>query len=285
MDSEYLSYQKKPGSIPLRKPFLNAPVISPSQIIAGVHISYSKDYKKDKAVLEPAIVYVLSGGEKRERTYFESLQNDKVLSSCVQVLFQSKEGQGLQPFQMDKIWQQGRKRGKIVYKDKEYRLSKIDKVFLVTDVDEFEDQLVKILSNKGTDDNGQWIISNPCIEIWLYYCYKKDLALEMLKLRYVKRAHRSQKMKQLNNSRISGGADPRVAFANTPAGIANSKLHYRTGHYGIPGLFATSFHIMMEQIFAFINEKGRSFAEYQEAKRKKIEFFLTRKRLINKDNY
>lgn len=59
-----------------------------------------------------------------------------------------------------------------------------------------------------------------------------------------------------------------------PAGIENSKLHYRTGHYKIPGLFATSFHLMMEQIQAFIIERGRSFEEYQEAKRKKIEAFL-----------
>jgi hypothetical protein len=60
----------------------------------------------------------------------------------------------------------------------------------------------------------------------------------------------------------------------SPAGIENCKLHYRTGHYKIPGLFATSFHLMMEQIQAFIIERGRSFEEYQEAKRKKIEAFL-----------
>ena len=36
-------------------------------------------------------------------------------------------------------------------------------------------------------------------------------------------------------------------------------------------LFATSFHLMIDQIFTFINERGHSFAEYQEAKRKKIE--------------
>ena len=159
------------------------------------------------------------------------------------------------------------------------------KVLLGKDVNEVKDQIEELHAFCAHKENWNLVISNPCIEIWLYYCYKKDLALEMLKLRYVKRAHRSQRLKQLNNSQISGGADPRVAFDNTPAGIANSKLHYRTGYYGIPRLFATSFHIMMEQIFAFINEKGRSFAEYQEAKRKKIDFFLTKKRQINKDNY
>lgn len=277
MDLDKLSYQKGTGSKPLREPVLTAPPIRRRPIKGAAHWSYSKDHAKGEAVLVPAIVYVLSGGEDREKVYFKNLKNDKMLGACVQVLFQSKKGQGLQPYQMDEIWQQGRKRGKIIVDGKEYRLSKVDKVFLVTDVDEFESQLVTTLSKKGEDDYGQWIISNPCIEIWLYYCFEKELAPEILKLRYITRAKRSQRMKQLNHQLILGGADPRKAFDNTPAGIANSKSHYKTGHYKIPGLFATSFHLMMEQIIAFVNERGRSFAEYQEEKRKKIEEFLAGK--------
>ena len=277
MDLDKLSYQKGTGSKPLREPVLTAPPIRRRPIKGAAHWSYSKDHAKSEAVLVPAIVYVLSGGEDREKVYFKNLKNDKMLGACVQVLFQSKKGQGLQPYQMDEIWQQGRKRGKIIVDGKEYRLSKVDKVFLVTDVDEFESQLVTTLSKKGKDDYGQWVISNPCIEIWLYYCFEKELAPEILKLRYITRAKRSQRMKQLNHQLILGGADPRKAFDNTPAGIANSKSHYKTGHYKIPGLFATSFHLMMEQIIAFVNERGRSFAEYQEEKRKKIEAFLAGK--------
>lgn len=276
MASDNLTYQKQPGRIPMRKPVA---VVSskPQSQGTGAQIPYSKEHEKGKAVLVPAIVYVLSGGTTREKVFFTALRNDKILSSCVQVLFQSKEGQGLLPYQMDEIWQRGRKRGKITVEGKEYRLSKVDKVFLVTDVDEFESQLVKILSQKAKVDYGQWIISNPCIEIWLYYCFEKDLAPELLKLRYVSRARRSQRLKQLNNDLIKGGADPRKAFDNVPAGIANSKEHYRTGHYGIPKFLATSFHMMMEQIQEFIIERGRSFEEYQEAKRKKIEAFLAGK--------
>lgn len=277
MASDNLTYQKHPGRAPLRKPVAVVPNKPPRQETTGIRTPHSKSHEKGKAVLVPAIVYVLSGGTTREKVYFRALKNDKILSSCVQVLFQSKEGQGLQPFQMDEIWQQGRKRGKITVEGKEYRLSNIDEVFLVTDVDEFESQLVRILSHKTTDDYGQWIISNPCIEIWLYYCYEKELAPELLKLRYVSRARRSQRLKQLNNDLIKGGADPRKAFDKTPAGIANSKGHYRTGHYGIPKILATSFHMMMEQIQEFIIERGRSFEEYQEAKRKKIEAFLAGK--------
>lgn len=222
MDSHKLSYQKETGSKPLREPVLKAPPIRRRLIKGYAQWSYSKDHNKGEAVLVPAIVYVLSGGEDREKVYFRNLKNDKMLGSCVQVLFQSKKGQGLQPFQMNDIWQQGRKKGKIIVDGKEYRLSKVDKVFLVTDVDEFENQLVSALSNKAKDDNGQWVISNPCIEIWLYYCFEKDLPLEILKLRYIARAKRSQRMKQLNHQLINGGADPRKAFDNTPMGIVIS---------------------------------------------------------------
>ena len=277
MDSHKLSYQKETGSKPLREPVLTAPPIRRRLIKGYAQWSYSKDHNKGEAVLVPAIVYVLSGGEDREKVYFRNLKNDKMLGSCVQVLFQSKKGQGLQPFQMNEIWQQARKKGKIIVDGTVYRLSKIDKVFLVSDVDEFESQLVSALSTRTKDDYGQWIISNPCIEIWLYYCFEKDLSPEILKLRYITRAKRSQRMNQLNHQLIHGGADPRKAFDNTPLGIANSKSHYRTEHYKIPGLFATSFHFMMEQIIAFVTERGRSFSEYQEEKRKKIEAFLAGK--------
>lgn len=214
MDSYKLSYQKGTSSKPLREPVLLAPPISRKLIKGKTKWSYSKDHKKGGAILLPAIVYVLSGGEEREKVYFRNLKNDKMLGSCVQVLFQSKKGQGLQPFQMNDIWRQARKKGKIIVDGKEYRLSKVDKVFLVSDVDEFESQLVSALSTKAKDDYGQWIISNPCLEIWLYYCFEKDLPSEILKLRYITRAKRSQRMKQLNHQLI-GGADPRKAFDNT----------------------------------------------------------------------
>lgn len=277
MESDYLIYQKEPGVRPLREPVLAAIPARPKLTTIGGQWSYSKDHKKGEAVLVPAIVYVLSGGEDREKTFFKNLKNDKILGSCVQVLFQSKKEQGLQPYQMDKIWQQGRKRGKLIIDGNVYRLSKVDKVFLVTDLDEFESQLVSILSGRTQEDFGQWIVSNPCFEIWLYYCFETNLAPEIQKLRYVTRAKRSQRLKNLNNKLIRGGTDPRKAFDNTPIGIANSNLHYRTGRYKIPCLFATSFHLMMEQIIAFVNERGRSFAEYQEAKRKQIEVFLAKK--------
>ena len=278
MEIGKLDYTKKSGSKPLRSVRPATTVVNAVRTLAPRRMVRSSDHEKGLAVLTPAVVYILSGGEEREKNYLKSLRNDPILKSCVHVLFQSKKGQGLQPYQMEKIWQKARQTGKLIVDGVEYRVNNIDSVFLVTDVDEFESQLVKILKNKDKSDVGSWIISNPCIEIWLYYCYRADLDTKMKKLRYVSRKKRSQQMKALNHQLINGGANPIKAFNQTKIGITNSTAHYRTGHYGIPRLFATSMHLMMTEIFGFISERGRSFDEYQESKRKKIESFLLGKR-------
>ena len=38
----------------------------------------------------------------------------------------------------------------------------MDKVFLLSDVDEFYDQLEKIFKGNQTDVQGRWVVSNPC---------------------------------------------------------------------------------------------------------------------------
>lgn len=272
MKSDNLLYQKRQGSVPMRTPLPSKQ--KDRNNYGNVSIPKISNHTKEVGTLSPAIVYVISGGEDREKKFIRNIKNDKILGSCIQVLFESKKGQGLVPKQMNEVWQNARTHKRIKVDGIEYRLRKIDRVFLVSDVDEFESQLVTILSNKEKDDIGQWIISNPCIELWLYYCFKRDITPEIQKLRYVKRSHRSQLMKKLNDTLIVGGADPRKAFDNTPTGIDNSKLHYRSGHYRIPRLFATSFHFMMEQILSFVTDRGHSFKEYQEAKRRKIEAYL-----------
>src|SRR5574344_1503884 len=86
-----------------------------------------------------------------------------------------KENQGFQPYQMEEKWNDIQTNGKFTAEGHSFTLDAMDKVFLLTDVDEYYNQLVKILSNDQSKYQGQWIISNPCFEIWLYYCYKNDL--------------------------------------------------------------------------------------------------------------
>jgi hypothetical protein len=138
----------------------------------------SQLYTKPVGVLSGNLIFVLSGGEKREKNFLNELINQKFRS--LRVAFMSKKGQGLHPFQMQDVWDNIRKDKVIKISNINYRLTTIDKVFLLTDVDEFYNQLVEILNKKRKEDNGHWIISNPCFEIWLYYCFlcnpKEDLA-------------------------------------------------------------------------------------------------------------
>lgn len=86
----------------------------------------------------------------------------------LRVAFVSKEGQGLQPYQMQAIWSAIQQSGEVSLTNQHYQLDEMDKVFLLSDVDEFYDQLVKIDCVAGNQQAGQWIISNPCFEVWLY---------------------------------------------------------------------------------------------------------------------
>ena len=278
MEIGKLDYTKKAGTTPLRAVRTSYPVRNAEGKAQTRRTAYGSAHVKEAAALSPAVVYILSGGEDREKNFFKALKNDSLLTSCVHVLFQSKKGQGLQPYQMEEIWQKGRKTGKINVEGTEYRVSSIDSVYLVTDVDEFEPQLVKIVKGKEKGDQGHWVISNPCIEIWLYYCYRADLDAKVTSLRYVSRKKRSQRMKALNHELFNGGIDPRKAFDNTKTGIKNSVAHYRTGHYGIPLLFSTSMHLMMKELLDFVEARGHSFEEYRTAKRERIEAFLVGKK-------
>ena len=62
----------------------------------------------------------------------------------------------------------------------------MDKVFLLSDVDEFYDQLVKIDCVAGNQQAGQWIISNPCFEVWLYYCFKNEPETDLASLENIR---------------------------------------------------------------------------------------------------
>ena len=150
-------------------------------------------YRKIEGVFSPNLVFVLSGGEKREKDFLWELIKQQKLRS-LRVVFMSKEGQGLQPYQMQERWQEILKAGKFMISGQVYRLDEMDKVFLLSDVDEFYDQLVKVCENTS-GGRGQWIISNPCFEIWLYYCYLNDPETDLKELLHLTAAQRSKKLK------------------------------------------------------------------------------------------
>ena len=223
-------------------------------------------YSKSDGTLPYELVFVISGGAKRERDFLKVLIKGTGLSS-LRVIFLSKEGQGLHPDQMQERWKDIRTSGIVDTDMQKFQLDVMDKVFLLTDVDEFYDKLVDILREKAEDDNGEWVISNPCFEIWLYYCYLNNPEEDLAVLKELSLAKRSQTMKSLGDALIPGGLNSIRAFEQMYDGIKNSSSRYALDENGIPLLFATQMHLMARYLVDTLNSNAGEYDDYVRNKR------------------
>ena len=199
----------------------------------------SPENSKPEPVLSPSLFFVISGGTDRERTYLNELEKKKTFSKLHVLFLSSEKGKGgLTPTMMNDKLVKIIKYNKVAIGKKVYRIKDIDKTFLFTDVDHYEEELRGLIPTHHK--NAQWIISNPCFEIWLYYSFynspKSDLA-EMIKILPSKRSlwlkTRNGKM---NNG---GGIDTRKAFENIDKAITNAKQHYCEDEAHFPSLYST----------------------------------------------
>ena len=223
-------------------------------------------YSKSDGTLPYELVFVISGGAKRERDFLKVLIKGTGLSS-LRVIFLSKEGQGLHPDQMQERWKDIRTSGIVDTDMQKFQLDVMDKVFLLTDVDEFYDKLVDILREKAEDDNGEWVISNPCFEIWLYYCYLNNPEEDLAVLKELSLAKRSQTMKSLGDALIPGGLNSIRAFEQMYDGIKNSSSRYALDENSIPLLFATQMHLMARYLVDTLNSNAGEYDDYVRNKR------------------
>ena len=138
--------------------------------------------------------------------------------------------------------------GEIKIESQLFPTDTMDKVFLLSDVDEFYDQLEKIFKGNQTDVQGRWVVSNPCFEIWLYYCYldSPEKVLGCLKTEPI--TTRSKKMKALGNTLVSGGLNPCLAFENMLNGIEHCIAYYAEDDNRITVLYATQMHEMVQYL-------------------------------------
>lgn len=248
---------------PIRK--VNARENKEAKIVISSNIS--PDYQKGESFRTPALIFIISGGEKREKDILKVLIKEEKVRA-LRVLFLSKENQGLQPYQMQERWQAIRQSGEFKINSQVYHLDKMDKVFLLTDVDEFYDQLLKILSSKTVDDDGCWIISNPCIEIWLYFCYRNEPEVDLVSIKLLDVKERSKKFKTLGNTLVKGGFNFNYAFEHLHEGIEHSLEYYKEDENGIPVLFATQMHKLAQFIIDTMNANANEYEEY--VKRQKL---------------
>lgn len=264
MDLSNLSYAKgdspRSPKTPLRNlPKTDRPTEHKSTPIDTDASSGRLAYEKQDGQLSSSLMFVLSGGEQREKLFLHELIKRKNIRS-LRALFLSKKGQGLHPCQMQDRWSEIQKSGIITIDGFSYNICTIDKVFLLTDVDEFYEQLVLILQNTTSQNNAQWIISNPCFEIWLYYCYLNNPTKDLALIESLNVSKRSRKLKALGNKVCKGGLNPCLAFEKMKSGIEHSKIHFATDKNGIPVLFATNMHEMAQYI---INVMDRTMQEYK----------------------
>lgn len=262
MDLSKLTYSKgDSGKTPL-KPVPKTTTESNEGIIGRFDVlKVSPVYSKTDGVLSTNLVFVLSGGEKREKDFLRELIRQRELHS-LRVAFMSEKGQGLQPYQMQERWIEIQSTGMFKIDSQIYHLDTTDKVFLLSDVDEFYDQLEKIFKNRSNDEQGQWIVSNPCFEIWLYYCYLDNPEIDLKCLVSEPVATRSKKLKALGPMLVAGGLNPCKAFERMTIGIENSQKHYSADENGIPVLFATQMHEMARYLIDVMNQNANEYSEF-----------------------
>lgn len=221
-------------------------------------------YEKNEGVFSYDIVYVISGGERKEWLFLLELITQKHIHS-LRVVFESKANQGLQPYQMQELWKRIEVSREICVDGENYQLDAVDRVFLLSDVDEFYEQLIQI-EGKNEPEH-QWIISNPCFEMWLYYCFRDSPQGDLAIIEPLPVSQRSQEMKKWCNKLIDGGMRPEKAFDNMETGIKNSERYYEEDSNGIPVLYATQMHKMAQHLLKRMNRNDMEYATFLENKK------------------
>lgn len=274
MDLSKLTYSKRgPGrsfATPVHNPTTERKEEKATFEIPGV----SPAYQKPEGILSTSLVFVVSGGEKKEKDFLRELIMQRELHS-LRIAFMSEKGQGLQPYQMHEKWEKIQSSGTVKINAQLFHLDVLDKVFLLSDVDEFYDQLEKIFKNNSNGTRGKWIVSNPSFEIWLYYCYLNNPEKDLEILKSEPASSRSQKLKTLGNTLVKGGLNPHLAFELMGTGIKHSKAHYDADDNGIPVLYATQMHKMAQYLVDTMNQNADEYSEY--VRRKKDRSVLMRK--------
>ncbi len=262
-----LSYGKESKELDLNSEINTEIKFNPINLESQSNVKSLEGYEKIDGKLSYTIMLVVSEGEEKEKNFLKEIENEKKLNDnnlSLRVKFISKENEGLKPDKIQEEWEKIKKDKCFEFNGSTHTLLDDDKVYLVSDVDEFYDKL-KDLVPKET--RAQWIISNPCFEIWLYYCFKNEPETDLKELESLEVKNRSQKLKNLLGVKISGGANPCKAFFCMETGISNSKPHYCEDENNIPKLYATKMYEMAEYIINTLNENDNEYSKLLELKK------------------
>lgn len=228
-------------------------------------------YSKQEGERESFLFIIISGGEKREIDYFSAIEKKRKEFKRVRLftLCSPKGTGGLTPQAMYSFALNSIQRGYFEKEGTLYSYSKQDKIYLVTDVDHFGDELGRIrylCEYWGLNI----IISNPCFEIWLYYSYFNDPWNDLSGITQLPLLQRSSALKNRLGELKPGGIDPRKAFGQIPQGIKNAKIFHKETLSGIPKLFNTHMFILAEDL---LNKLGREWEQWRKKDMERIASF------------
>lgn len=249
MDISKLSYEKNEG--------LKEPVASKrdtSRLVLEESFTNastaSESYQKPMPEVEVLRIFVISGGAKREPDYFKLLRKNTSLKRIL-VVVRSKKGQGLNPLQMSALSLKFIIEQRFETEEgKTYMLLDTDPIYMITDLDEFGEDLCRLV--KEGRSQLQWIISNPCFEIWLYYHYFDSPMPQLENGLRIELSKRSQWMKQKLHELHP--TDSAKALLDMQTAIVNLKTNFQIGCEGLPDVFSTQMHYFAEYLLDAIGK-------------------------------
>jgi len=226
----------------------------------------SPEYQKPYIEEMPKVFFVIiSGGEVREKNYFKIIANqDKFKRIKLEFIADPLK---LSPDGMLELAQFKKDR----FESSKHTDDEPDKIYLISDVDHFMAELLKIKPTCDSE-NFKLIISNSCFEVWLYYAYLDVIPNFPIPSDYLKV---SSKFKGWLPSVIRGGIKPEKAILYIYQNIENALKNYKVDANGIPELFSTNMFELAEDLLPLIEpeltnmieENKRIEAEYREHKK------------------
>lgn len=209
------------------------------------------DYQKEMPTIDVSRFFVVSGGTKRERDYFEQFKSSKRLS----IIFVSQKGQGLKPEDMVREAMSSIEDESFCdYYGTIHTYLDGDKIFLIQDVDHFGKELKEFYLRDNSQEPYKWIISNPCLEIWLYYHFNGDVTCFQKCIEMIPK-DRSGWLKREVDNVVKGGINPKNVIDKTQSAINNAKKHIAFDKDGYPELFMTEMYIVAEEISSTIKDE------------------------------
>lgn len=255
-DEKKNSYVKEGGfrEIKKSKPTTKTKEVpaKPVQLIPEARDGYLKTEKN----LDTSLFIIVSGGEKREKGYFNILKSDlNTYFPRIDIRFFSKKKQGLDPKQM-------LEKAKDVQSGL-HEIAKSDKFYLVSDVDHFRDKLLAIIP-ECEQLNFRLIISNYCFEVWLYYSCFDCKPTDFVKPSQLDQC--SSVCKNYVHNKYGKGITSGRAFLYIEEAIVNSEKNYTEDEDGIPSEFSSQMHILAKEIHPLIKEELKEYIKKAQEK-------------------